>query len=140
MAFKSLVENHFQTNIGTLYSNNGGEYVALGRFLSTQGISHLTSPLHTPEHNSLSEQKHHIVGMGMTLLSTASVLKSYWSYAFAMAFYLINRLPTPMLQLQSLFQRLFGISPNYDKLKIFGAACYPWLRPYNCYKLEDKSL
>ncbi|CAA7018212.1 unnamed protein product [Microthlaspi erraticum] len=78
--------------------------------------------------------------MGMTLMSTASVPKQYWPYAFAVAVYLINRLPSPVIGLQSPFQILFGVAPNYDKLRVFGCACYPWLRPYNRHKLDDKSL
>ncbi|CAA7029023.1 unnamed protein product [Microthlaspi erraticum] len=141
MAFKSFVENRFQTKIGTLYSDNGGEYVALRAYLATHGISHLTSPPHTPEHNRISERKHrHIVETGMTLLSTASVPKTYWPYAFAVAVYLINRLPTPILHLQSPYQKLFGVAPNYDKLRVFGCSCYPWMRPYNHHKLDDRSL
>ncbi|KAG7536467.1 Integrase catalytic core [Arabidopsis suecica] len=139
--FKNLVENRFQTRIGTLYSDNGGEYIALRSYLSEQGISHYTSPPHTPEHNGISERKHrHIVEMGLTLLSHASVPKTYWPYAFAVAVYLINRLPTPVLNLQSPYHKLFGTPPNYTKLKIFGCSCYPWLRPYNRHKLEDRSL
>ena len=62
IAFKALVENHFVTSIQTLYSDNGGEYVALRGYLASQGITHYTSPPHTPEHNGVSEHKHrHIV-------------------------------------------------------------------------------
>ena len=82
----------------------------------------------------------HIVETGLTLLSKASVPKSYWPYAFAVAVYLINRLPTPVLSMQSPYQKLFARSPNYDKLRVFGCACFPWLRPYNRHKLEDRSL
>nr|BAA78425.1 polyprotein [Arabidopsis thaliana]BAK41505.1 polyprotein [Arabidopsis thaliana]BAK41506.1 polyprotein [Arabidopsis thaliana]BAK41508.1 polyprotein [Arabidopsis thaliana]BAK41509.1 polyprotein [Arabidopsis thaliana] len=140
ITFKNLVENRFQTRIGTFYSDNGGEFVALREYFSQHGISHLTSPPHTPEHNGLSERKHrHIVETGLTLLSHASIPKTYWPYAFAVAVYLINRLPTPLLQLESPCQKLFGTSPNYDKLRVFGCACYPWLRPYNQHKLDDKS-
>lgn len=51
--FKALVENKFQTKNGTLFSDNGVEYIALQDFLSTNGISHLTNPPHTLEHNGL---------------------------------------------------------------------------------------
>lgn len=141
IAFKALVENKFQTKVGTLYSDNGGEFIALREFLSTHGITHLTSPPHTPEHNGMSERKQrHIVETGLTLLSTASIPKTYWPYAFATAVYLINRLPTPLLSLESPFQRLFGNSPNYNKLRVFGSLCFPWLRPYTMHKLDDRSL
>ncbi|KAG7564770.1 Integrase catalytic core [Arabidopsis suecica] len=141
VAFKSLVENKFQTRIGTLYTDNGGEFIALRDFLTAHGISHLTTPPHTPEHNGLSERKHrHVVETGLTLLSKASLPTSYWPYAFATAIYLINRLPTPVLNMTSPFQKLFGTSPNYEKLKVFGCRCYPWLRPYAAHKLDNRSL
>jgi hypothetical protein len=48
--YKAIVEKYFQHSIVSLYSDNGGEYIALKPFLSEHGISHLTSPPHTPEH------------------------------------------------------------------------------------------
>lgn len=55
-AFKALVENRFNTRIATLYSDNGGEFLALRSFLASSGISHFTTPPHTPEHNGVSER------------------------------------------------------------------------------------
>ena len=72
--FKAITENHFHSSIKTLYSDNGGEYIALANFLFTSGISHLTTPPHTPEHNGFSERRHlHIVETGLALLSHASL-------------------------------------------------------------------
>lgn len=48
---QSFSKNYFQTNIKILYSDNGGEYVALASFRATNGVNHLTSPPHTPQHN-----------------------------------------------------------------------------------------
>ena len=141
IAFKSLVENRFQCKIRTLYSDNGGEFIALRPFLRTCGISHLTSPPHTPEHNGISERKHrHIVETGLTLMHQACVPTSYWSYAFATAVYLINRLPTHVLNDTSPYVKLFQQVPNYLKLRVFGCLCFPWLRPYTHHKLESRSV
>lgn len=41
--------------------------------------------------------------------------------------------------MQSPYLKLFGKPPNYNKLRIFGCACYPWLKPYNRHKLQDRS-
>ena len=113
--------------------------MALKSFLSTAGISHLTSP-HTPEHNGVSERKHrHIVGTRLSLLSHAGMPRSYWTYAFSAAVYLISRLPTPVLNMTSPFSKLFGTRPHYDKLKIFGCLCFLWLRPYTTHKLDNRS-
>ena len=75
-----------------------------------------------------------MVETGLTLT------KSYWSYAFATATYLINRLPTPVLQMDSPFHKLFGTQPNYAKTRVYSCLCFPWLRTYTHHKLEDRSM
>ncbi|KAG9441433.1 hypothetical protein H6P81_017287 [Aristolochia fimbriata] len=53
--------------------------------------------------------------MGMTLLAQASMPKSHWDSAFATSVYIINRLPTPILQSKSLFDVLvdcFSLLPT----------------------------
>ncbi|CAH9060181.1 unnamed protein product [Cuscuta europaea] len=50
--------------------------------------------------------------MALTLLHPASVPISFWPYAFQYATYLINRLPTPLLNHQSPFSKLFGECPK----------------------------
>lgn len=88
----------FKPKIKTLYTDNGGEFVGLRSFLFSHGISHMTSPPHTPEHNGIAERHHrHIVETGLALMAHASMPKSYWTYAFSAAVYLINRMPTPIL-------------------------------------------
>ena len=140
LRFKAITEKHFNQHIHTLYSDNGGEYVALTHLLLLHGISHRTTPPHTPEHNGFSERRHlHIVETGLTLLAHASIPLRFWPHAFATAVYLINRMPTPTLNLCSPYEKIFGYSPNYSKLKVFGCLCYPWLRPYTSHKLEPRS-
>lgn len=120
LRWKALVEKIFQHNLIFSYSDNGGEYVALWDFFATNGVSHLTSPLHIPEHNGFVERRHrHIVETGLTLLSHAAMPVTYWTYALSDAVYLINRLPTPTLSFSSPFAKLFGTTPNYTKLKSF---------------------
>lgn len=65
--------------------------------------------------------------------------KSYWTYAFAASVYLINRIPTPVISMDTPYHKLFGIQPNYDKMCTFGCLCFTWLRPYNSNKLENRS-
>lgn len=102
--FKILVENQFKACITTLYSDNGGEYITLRSLLSKSGITHLTTPPHTPEHNGLVERCHrHIVETGLAFLTHAGIPKTYWSYSFTTAIYLISRMPTPTLANSSPF-------------------------------------
>ena len=138
--FKILVENFFKTSIIFVFSYGGGEFIKLKPFFSKCRISHLTSPPYTPEHNGTSERRHrHIVETGLTLLHQASLSIRFWIYAFHIVVYLINRLPTNILKLESPYETLFGDEPNYNKIKIFGCQYFPWLHPYSTHELEPRS-
>ncbi|KAH0780739.1 hypothetical protein KY290_000337 [Solanum tuberosum] len=127
-------------SIVSFYSDNGGEFIHLREFFTSNGISHFLTPPHTPEHNGTAERRHrHIVETGITLLHVSKLPLSFWSFAFQTAVYLINRMPTPLLHNESPHFRIFGSAPNYQKLRVFGCLCYPWLRPYSQNKLEPRS-
>lgn len=82
LVFKSLVEKQLQSQIKTLYSDSGGEYIKLRSFLQQNGITHLTTPPYTPEHNGLSERKHHhLVEMARCLLHHATLPSQFWCYS-----------------------------------------------------------
>jgi transposase InsO family protein len=81
--FKKFVETRFQKPIKTIYSDNGGEFIALKSYFSRHGITHYTTASHTPQQNGASERHHrHIVETGLTLLQDANLDFSYWPYAF----------------------------------------------------------
>ena len=51
--FRNLVENRFNIKIKILYSDNGGEYIALKNYLSVYAIDHYTIAPHTPQQNGI---------------------------------------------------------------------------------------
>lgn len=95
---------------------------------------------YTSVQNGRAERKHrHIVELGLTLLAQAKMPLYYWWEAFATAVFLINRLPSQILQNQSPYDLLFHKTPDYKAMKTFGCACYPCLKPYNQHKLQFHS-
>lgn len=91
---------------------------------------------HTHQQNGSVERKHrHIVEVGLTLLTHASKPLKF-DEAFITVVFLINRLPTKVLQNDTPIHRLFGETPDYTFLRTFGCACWPHLRPYNTRKLQ----
>lgn len=116
--FQNLVENIFNTKIKSLYSNNGGEYVALKNYLFVHGICHYIIAPHTLQQNGMSERWHrHLVEISLILLMDAHMPLSYWPYAFQLTAYLINRMPTSSLNNKTPFEMLFHQILNHMKLK-----------------------
>lgn len=62
----------------------------------------------------------------------------YWSFSFATAVYLINRLPNSAINFEILFQKLLVEQPNFTKLRVFGYLCYTWLRPNSSHMLDAR--
>lgn len=95
---------------------------------------------HTHHQNGVVERKHrHVVDLGLTLLSHASLPLKFWDHAFLTAVYLINRLPTMSLNQNIPYAVLFNQNPDYGCLGAFGCACFPLLRPYNPHKVDFRS-
>lgn len=74
--------------------------------------------------------------MGLTLLAQSGLSPKYWVDAFLTAIFLINRLPSPVLQHESPFSKHFHHSSYYTSLQAFGCLCHPLLRPYANHKLS----
>jgi len=140
--FQTLVETQFSCKIKQLQSDGGGEFTSL-RFqqnLSKHGILHRKTCPHTSQQNGLAERKlRHILETGLTLLAHCGLSNRYWVDAFLTSVYIINRLPTLVLDHSSPYEKLFQRHPNYSLLRVFGCKCFPLLRPYTSHKLEYRS-
>lgn len=138
--FQKHVENLFGRKIKIFQSDNPAEYRKLTPHLQELGIFHRFSCPHTSEQNGLVERRHrHIRETGLTILNMASVPFSYWYDSFYTACYLMNRVPSTSVHNSSPYEALFGISPDYTSLRVFGCLCYPHLRPYRSHKMDALS-
>jgi histone deacetylase 1/2 len=90
------------------------------------GISHLVSCPYVHQQNGPAEHKHrHIEEVGLSLLEYASMTLKYWDEALLTAVYLINCLPSKVIQSQTPMERLFDNSHDYYLLRMFGCTCWP---------------
>ena len=85
------------------------------------------------EHKNITE-------LGLTMLFHAGVLKRYWVKAFSTATWLVNRLPSVILDMKSLIEKLTDKKLDYSSLKVFGSRCFPCLRRITQNKFDPKSL
>jgi histone deacetylase 1/2 len=116
------------TKVKAVQSDWGGKYHKLHRYFQRMGIFHRLSCPHTSQQNGIAERKHcHLVETGLALLAHSFLPLHYWDEAFLTACYLINRMPTPVLNKETPLFRLLQVQPNYTFLRIFGCACWPSL-------------
>ena len=127
LKYKCLVENLLSHKIKQIQTDGGGEYISsqFKAFLENNGIAHRISCPYTSEQNGIAECKHrHVVETGLALHAHSHLPNNYWVDAFLTAIYLINRLPTPTLNNNNPYTKLFKIEPNYSILRVFGCVFY----------------
>jgi len=115
-AFLSLIETQFSAKIIIFQSDSGGEYMSneIQFFLQSHGIISQCSCLFTTQQNSMDERKNrHLLDVVQTLLIESCVLSYFWGEALSTVVYLINRLPSPNLNNDSLYFYLFEHAPNF---------------------------
>ena len=125
--FCSMIENQFNTTIKVLRTDNGTEYMNhnFQTFLHSKGIIHQTSCVGTPQQNGIAERKNrHLLEVTRALLFSANLPKDYWSYAVLTGCYLINRLPSRVLDFQSPFEILYNRKADISHLRVFGCVCF----------------
>ena len=142
--FQALVENQFQSKIGSFQCDRGGEFTST-KFLNQlqqHGIQQLISCPYTPQQNGLAERKHrHLIELGLAMMCHSRMPLKYWVEGFATANFLINLLPSSTLsENKSPYEVLYGHQPNYTSLRVFGCSCYPTLRDYARNKFDPRSL
>jgi histone deacetylase 1/2 len=114
LQFQQHVERLLNKKIIHFQSDWGGEYLKLNKFFADIGISHRVSCPHTHQQNGTAERKHrHIVETDLTLLAHASAPFRFWSNAFSTACFLINRLPSRVIDMQTPIEHLLGETPDY---------------------------
>ena len=87
-------------------------------------IYQLTCP-GTSQQNGRTERKLcHILDTVHALLLSAKVPAPFWGEAALHAVHAINRIPIPVIQNQTPYERLFGSPPNYHHLRSFGSTCF----------------
>lgn len=94
-------------------------------------------------HSKTVEQKkkhHYLTETGLAMLFGANAPANRWVDAFLSATYVINRIPTKLLQNKSPCEILFNTVPNYENFKAFGCHVFIYLRPYAGHKLAPRGI
>ena len=77
--------------------------------------------------------------MARCIMSEKKLLKSFGAEAMFTAVYLLNRLPTKVVQGKTPCEAWSGVKPTAKHLKIFGSICYTHIADVKRSKLDDKA-
>ncbi|GAB2281771.1 hypothetical protein Dimus_039493 [Dionaea muscipula] len=146
-AFHTEIQTQFSLPIRIFRSDNAREYFSspFTSFLTSHGIIHESSCPDTPPQNGVAERKNrHLLEVTRALMFHMKVPKVFWSEAVMTATYLINRMPSSVLQgtipYFVLFPDMFLHPLHPLPLRVFGCTCYVRNICPHLTKLDPKAL
>lgn len=109
----------------------------MSQFLSSHGILHQTSCVGTPQQNGVAERKNRdLLEKTRALMFQMNVPKKFWSQGVKTAAYLINRLPSRILDSKSPLEVMKGRPLDLSNLRVFGCVCFIHIQDNHRDKLD----
>ncbi|KAJ9548019.1 hypothetical protein OSB04_020562 [Centaurea solstitialis] len=140
--FRAYVLNQFKTDIQLFQCDNGREFnnQPFLDFFKTHGIKMRFSCPYTSPQNGKAERTIRTINNTLrTSLIQASLPPKFWVEALLSSVHTFNLLPSTTIQYKTPFEVLFGFSPTYSHLRVFGCLCYPNTAPTAPHKLAPRS-
>lgn len=125
--FHLWIKNETQLNIGTLRTDNGGEYTSheFKKYLLDNGIKHQTTVPYNPQQNGVVERMNRtILNIVRFMMFFNNVKLMFWGEAVLCAIYINNRSPSAALHNKTPYEVWHGHLPTVKHFKVFGSTCY----------------
>jgi len=112
-SYINKVERQLDRKVKIVRSNRGGEYYGrydesgqhlgpFAKFLKKRGICAQYTMTGTPQQNGVSERRNRtLMDMVRSMLSNSCLLVSLWMYALKIVMYLLNKVPSKVVQKDS---------------------------------------
>ncbi|KAL3353831.1 hypothetical protein AABB24_018482, partial [Solanum stoloniferum] len=125
--FFNEVETQFGKKVQRLRSDNGGEFYshACTELFQHYGIVHESSCPYTPQQNGVVERRHrHILETARAVKFQSGLPSRFWGLCIEAAVYILNRIPSTVLNGRSPFQLLYNKLPSLLHLRVIGCLCF----------------
>ncbi|OMO75305.1 Integrase, catalytic core [Corchorus capsularis] len=125
--FCNMIATQFGKKVKQIRTDNGPEFQSncMLDYYKEHGIVLQTSCTDTPQQNGIVERKHrHVLETARALRFQANLPIRFWGECVLTATYIINRLPSKVINNKTPFEMLFGKKPEYDHLRVFGCLVY----------------
>ena len=141
--FEVTTTNNAGRAIGTLRTDNGGEYLssAFQNYLKEKGIRNELTVPHSRQQNGVSERMNRtLVESERSMIAHTRLSNIFWAEAISTAAYVRIRLPTTALkERETPYKRWYGRKPDVSHFRVFVCMAYAHVPDCERRKLDAKS-
>ncbi|XP_019242160.1 PREDICTED: uncharacterized protein LOC109222244, partial [Nicotiana attenuata] len=122
-----IVNNDCPSKVKVVRTDNGTEFFNrhMNELFDAYVIVHQSSCVYFPQQNGIVERKHgHILDTARALKFQANTPTRFWGECIKTTVYVINRLPTDLLNGKAPYELLHNRTPSLTHLRVFGCLCY----------------
>lgn len=121
--FILMVNTQFGKKVKKLRSDNGTKFVNIHvrEMLNSFGIFHQRSCIRCPQQNGVVERRYkNLLSTSRALMFQSTLPEKFWPYSVLTATWMINRLPSRVLDWNSPYKLLYGVEQDLSVLRPFG--------------------
>ena len=141
-----MIRTQFNTQVQVVRSDNGREYLKKGFnvYFQQNVIIHQTSCVTTPQQNGIVERKNrHLLELDRSLCFAMQVPKHFWGDAILTTAFLLNRMPSCVLQFKTPLHTLsqYHSVPSFLNIlpKVFRCTCYIHVHQHQRGKMDPRA-
>lgn len=130
--FIFMILNQFEKHIKVFRYDNGSEYfnTACSELFKVHGIFHQSCCPYSPQQNRVVERRHrHILETVRAIKFQGNLPSMFWGCCIETSTYIINSVPSTILQDKPPFEMLYGKVTSLHHLRVVGCLCYVSLLP-----------
>ena len=141
--FEARASNDSGERIGTLRTDNGGEYTSneFEDYLKKKGIRKEMTVPYSPQQNGVAERMNRtLVESARSMIAHANLPNTFWADAVHTAAYVRNILLTAAVkENKTPFECWYGRKPNISHIRVFGCMAYAHISTDRRRKLDPKA-
>lgn len=141
--YLAMIERHTGKKLKAFHNDGGGEYISdeFQDFLRLKGIRFRNTCTDTPQQNGIAERLNRtLVNMIRSMLSHASLPKTFWAEALVTAVYIRNRVTCRALGPRTRPYEVWnGRKPDVSHLRVFGSMCWYSSHGKSRKKLDERA-
>ena len=135
-----MIKRQFDAKVNVVRSDNGTEFNCMREIFEHNGILFQTSCVDTPQQNGRVERKHrHILNVAHPLRFQANLPLHFLGDCVLSASYIICKTSSSLLGFKTPYEVLFGTSPSFHDVRVFGCLCYAHNHHFKRDKFSSRS-